>query len=197
MSRPSSDATDAAREVSTLYLFPTEGEAAGLRRRRADAAIAVVGVGMAEAAAGTVRALRVWRPRRAVLCGIAGACDAKLHAGDVVEIVEDSVAALPAAYRLSYRTPRRTLLPAARAVTVNVVGEAVSSLSEPQMGNYGTALPVVEQMEGAAVAAVCRELETEYMHLRAISNHVGDKRSEWRVAEAVEALGAAAAAMDE
>ena len=66
MSRPSSDATDAAREVSTLYLFPTEGEAAGLRRRRADAAIAVVGVGMAEAAAGTVRALRVWRPRRAV-----------------------------------------------------------------------------------------------------------------------------------
>ena len=39
--------------------------------------------------------------------------------------------------------------------------------------------------------------ETEYMHLRAISNHVGDKRSEWRVAEAVEALGAAAAAMDE
>ena len=98
---------------------------------------------------------------------------------------------------IGYRTPRRTLLPAARAVTVNVVGEAVASLSEPQMGNYGTALPVVEQMEGAAVAAVCRELETEYMHLRAISNHVGDKRSEWRVAEAVEALGAAAAAMDE
>ena len=192
MSRPSSDATDAAREVSTLYLFPTEGEAAGLRRRRADAAIAVVGVGMAEAAAGTVRALRVRRPRRAVLCGIAGACDGVLHAGDVVEIVEDSVAALPAAYRLSYLTPRRTSLPAARAVTVNVVGEAVASLSEPQMENYGTALPVVEQMEGAAVA-----LETEYMHLRAISNHVGDKRSEWRVAEAVEALGAAAAAMDE
>lgn len=152
---------------------------------------------MAEAAAGTVRALRVWRPRRAVLCGIAGACDGVLHAGDVVEIVEDSVAALPAAYRLSYLTPRRTSLPAARAVTVNVVGEAMASLSEPQMENYGTALPVVEQMEGAAVAAVCRELETEYMHLRAISNHVGDKRSEWRVAEAVEALGAAAAAMDE
>ena len=77
------------------------------------------------------------------------------------------------------------------------VGEAVASLSEPQMEHDGTALPVVEQMEGAAVAAVCRALETEYMHLRAISNHIGDKRSEWRVAEAVEALGAAAAAMDE
>ena len=57
---------------------------------------------MAEAAAGTVRALRVWRPRRAVLCGIAGACDGVLHAGDVVEIVEDSVAAegMPAADRI-------------------------------------------------------------------------------------------------
>ena len=164
MSRPSSDATDAAREVSTLYLFPTEGEAAGLRRRPERPGDRL-SVPPGKAAAGTVRALRVWRPRRAVLCGIAGACDAKLHAGDVVEIVEDSVAALPAAYRLSYLTPRRTSLPAARAVTVNVVGEAVASLSEPQMENYGTALPVVEQMEGAAVAAVCRALETEYMHL--------------------------------
>lgn len=191
MSRPLSDATDAARRVSTLYLFPTEGEAAGLRRRCGDAAIAVVGVGMAEAAAGTVRALRVWRPRRVVLCGIAGACGDGLYAGDVVEIVEDSVAALPAAYRRSYRTPRRTSLAAARAVTVNVVGEAVASLSEHDCAT----LPVVEQMEGAAVAAVCRELETEYMHLRAISNHVGDNRSAWRVAEAVEALGAAAAAI--
>lgn len=197
MSRPLSDATDAAREVSTLYLFPTEGEAAGLLRRRADAAVAVTGVGMAEAAAGTVRALRMWRPRRVVLCGIAGACGGGLHAGDVVEIVEDSVAALPAAYRVSYRTPHRTPLAAARAVTVNVVGEAVAPLSALPAEHETCALPVVEQMEGAAVAAVCRELGVEYMHLRAISNHVGDRRSAWRVAEAVEALGAAAAAIEE
>ena len=189
MSRPSSDATDAAREVSTLYLFPTEGEAAGLRRRRADAAIAVVGVGMAEAAAGTVRALRVWRPRRAVLCGIAGACDGVLHAGDVVEIVEDSVAALPAAYRRSYSSPRRTVLKAARAVTVNAVGEALPSLPL----QTGEELPVVEQMEGASVAAVCAALGVEYMHIRAISNRVGDDRGAWRVADAVEALGTVAA----
>lgn len=189
MSRPSSDATDAAREVSTLYLFPTEGEAAGLRRRRADAAIAVVGVGMAEAAAGTVRALRVWRPRRAVLCGIAGACDGVLHASDVVEIVEDSVAALPAAYRRSYSSPRRTVLKAARAVTVNAVGEALPSLPL----QTGEELPVVEQMEGASVAAVCAALGVEYMHIRAISNRVGDDRGAWRVADAVEALGTVAA----
>ena len=78
---------------------------------------------MAEAAAGTVRALRVRRPRRAVLCGIAGACDGVLHAGDVVEIVEDSVAALPAAYRLSYLTPDRT-----KPITADYTGFTVDDL---------------------------------------------------------------------
>ena len=103
--------------VKTLFLFPTEAEAAGLRRRCGGAAVAIVGVGMAEAAAGTVRALSGRSPRRAVLCGIAGVCAGDLRAGDVVEVVEDSVAALPAAYRRSYSSPRRTVLKAARAVT--------------------------------------------------------------------------------
>lgn len=176
--------------VSTLFLFPTEAEAAGLRHRRGDAAVAVVGVGMAEAAAGTVRALSERHPRRAVLCGIAGACGGELHAGDVVEVVEDSVAALPAAYLKAYRCPQRTALRAARAVTVNAVGEARIA------GGEGC-LPVVEQMEGAAVAAVCAAMGVEYIHIRAVSNRVGDARGAWRVAEAVEALGASAAELCE
>ena len=160
MSRPSSDATDAAREVSTLYLFPTEGEAAGLRRRRADAAIAVVGVGMAEAAAGTVRALRVWRPRRAVLCGIAGACDGVLHAGDVVEIVEDSVAALPAA--LADDMER-----VAGAVPTLVNGVSVGEMRGPKLqpahalalsaARRADAFPVAELSYAETVAYLRRE----------------------------------------
>jgi len=59
------------------------------------------------------------------------------------------------------------------------------------------ALPIVEQMEGAAVAAACRAFGAEFVHLRAISNRVGDPRSEWRVAEAVEALARAAARLAE
>lgn len=183
--------------VPTLFLFPTEAEAAGLRRRRADAASAVVGVGMAEAAAGTVRALSEARPRRAVLCGIAGVCGDGLHAGDVVEVVEDSVGALPAVYRRIYVSPRRTALAAARAVTVNAVGEAVPPLQEGAACGMDAAqppsLPVVEQMEGAAVAAVCAAMGVEYLHIRAVSNRVGDARCAWRVEDAVEALGAAAA----
>ncbi len=187
--------------VSTLFLFPTEAEAAGLRHRRGDAAVAIVGAGMAEAAAGTVRALSEVHPCRAVLCGIAGTWDEALHAGDVVEVVEDSVVALPAAYRKSYVSPRRTALAAARAVTVNAVGEAEPSLREGAACGASVplspSLPVVEQMEGAAVAAVCEALGVEYIHIRAVSNRVGDERGAWRVAEAVEALGAAAAALCE
>lgn len=182
--------------VKTLFLFPTEAEAAGLRRRCGGAAVAIVGVGMAEAAAGTVRALSGRSPRRAVLCGIAGVCAGDLRAGDVVEVVEDSVAALPAAYRRSYSSPRRTVLKAARAVTVNAVGEGAQWASGC-CGADVPPLPVVEQMEGAAVAAVCEALGVEYVHIRAVSNRVGDARGAWRVAEAVEALGAAAAELCE
>lgn len=191
MSRLSSAASKGphASMVSTLLLFPTETEAAGLRHRRRDAASAVIGVGMAAAAAGTAHAIATLHPRRVVLCGIAGVCGGELCAGEVVEVVDDSVAALPAAYRRSYRSPRRTALKAARAVTVNAVGEALPSL--PQQ--TGEELPVVEQMEGASVAAVCAALGVEYMHIRAISNRVGDDRGAWRVADAVEALGAVAA----
>ena len=50
------------------------------------------------------------------------------------------------------------------------------------------ALPVVEQMEGAAIGAVCRAWGVEYSHLRTISNRVGDARPLWRADEAVEHL---------
>lgn len=182
--------------LSTLFLFPTEGEAAGLRARRPDAVVGVAGVGMAAAGAGAARLIRDLRPRRVVLCGIAGTWNGALPAGTVVEVVGDVVAALPVAYRREYLSPARTSLPAARAVTVNAVGEG-AHYADACCGTDMSPLPVVEQMEGAAVAAVCEALGVEYVHIRAVSNRVGDARGAWRVAEAVEALGAAAAELCE
>ena len=55
-------------------------------------------------------------------------------------------------------------------------------------------VPVVEQMEGAAVAAVVIALGVEdYCHIRAISNRVGEPFAQWRVGEAVAALAAVVA----
>lgn len=179
-------------EGKTIFLFPTSAEAAGFRTRCPEAEWYEIGVGMAEAGARTAQAVAATGCRRAVLCGIAGACDGSLSAGDVVEVALDGVAGLPAAYAATYRMRRITDLPSVRSLTVSRTGEAIRS-GEATGDAAADTLPLVEQMEGAAVAAVCRVLGVEAVHLRAISNRVGDPRSEWRVAEAVEALGRAAA----
>jgi hypothetical protein len=55
-------------------------------------------------------------------------------------------------------------------------------------------VPVVEQMEGASVAAVVIALGVEdYCHIRAVSNRVGEPFEQWHIGEAVAALGAVAA----
>ena len=60
--------------MNTLYLFPTREEAAELLTRRADLKpqVGFVGVGMAEAGANAAALIAHYRPKRVVLCGIAG-----------------------------------------------------------------------------------------------------------------------------
>ena len=171
----------------SIYLFATEFEAAPFRALRTDAECFVVGVGMAAAAAATARLIAQLHPRRIVLCGIAGACDEQLQVGDVVSIVRDSVVALPKPFRREYASAPVEGITPVGAYTVNATGESLPLLAEDNP------LPMVEQMEGAAVAAVAEAFGVEYYHLRAISNRVSDERSMWRVGQAVEALAQCAA----
>lgn len=46
----------------------------------------------------------------------------------------------------------------------------------------------IENMEGAALFALCAEFGADCCQIRAISNTVGENRSGWRVKEAVTAL---------
>ena len=170
--------------MPTLYLFPTRAEAAAFERLCPKAAVGIIGVGMAEAAASAARLIVELRPRRVVLCGIAGACDERLVVGEVVEVVSDSVAELPARFALKYPSAPITRLPKVSSFTVSRTGASLPLLKDD-------ALHSVEQMEGAAVAAVAKQLGVDFLHIRAISNRVSDARSAWRIAEAVEALGEA------
>ena len=163
--------------ATTLYLFPTEFEAVPFRALRPDAQVRIIGVGMSQAAAATARLLADECPQRVVLCGIAGACDESMKRGSVVEVVEDSEYGLPALYAERYEPQRLTSLPAVKAFTVSRSGASVAE-----------AEPAVEQMEGAAVGAMCRVWGVEYSHLRGISNLVGEPKQMWRIAEAVESL---------
>ena len=170
--------------MNTLYLFPTREEAAELLTRRADLKpqVGFVGVGMAEAGANAAALIARHRPRRVVLCGIAGACDSRVEVGAVVQVESDRVAGLPEKYSIEYSSSFLEGLCRVQSLTVNRTGESLPIVA----GN----LPCIEQMEGAAVAAVCRAMGVEeYYHLRAISNYVDDDRSAWRIKEAVEALG--------
>ena len=173
----------------TLFLFPTEAEAASFRCLRPDATVAIIGVGMAEAAAGTVTHILEHHPERVVLCGIAGACDERVGVGQVVEVIHDRVEGLPEAYAEEYVSDRLTGLDAVRSYTVNHTGDALRNEAI-----VAGDMPVVEQMEGAAVAAAVIALGVEdYCHLRAISNRVGEPFEQWHLGEAVAALGAVAA----
>ena len=166
----------------TLFLVPTQGEAARFRELRADACTAIIGVGMAEAGASAAEAISRYKPQRVVLAGIAGACGERLAVGECVAVVSDMVVALPEAFRVEYQSSACGDLSSAVAYTVSRTGESL-----PFCGGDNL-LPAVEQMEGAAVAAVCRRAGVEYLHLRAISNRVTDSRSEWRIGQAIDAL---------
>lgn len=166
-----------------VFLFPTEAEAAVFRQLMPEAEVVIIGVGMAEAAAMTARYLSLKPTSDVVLCGIAGVCDERLAVGQVVEVVYDRIASLPGQYAKEYRSERGTGLESAESFTVNASGEALRYVAE-------CGLPAVEQMEGAAVAAMCEAMGVEHFyHIRAISNRVGDSRDKWRIEEAVAALG--------
>lgn len=166
--------------MKTLFLFPTSFEAEPFVGLRPDADVVIIGVGMAEAAALSARVIAERKPDRVVLCGIAGAISEDIAVGDVVEVVSDRVAGLPKAFDKEYISPARTLLPSVHSLTVNHTGEGVPCAEHN--------CNAIEQMEGAAVAAVAEAFGVEYIHLRAISNRVSDERSQWRVGEAVASL---------
>ena len=170
--------------MNTLYLFPTREEAAELLTRRADLnpQVGFVGVGMAEAGANAAALIARHRPQRVVLCGIAGSCDRRVEVGTVVQVIRDRVVGLPEKYSIEYSSSLVEGLCRVQSLTVNRTGESLP-LADGEK-------PCIEQMEGAAVAAVCKAMGVgEYYHLRAISNYVDDPRSAWRIGDAVEALG--------
>ena len=158
--------------MKTLFLFPTELEAAPFRERRPDAQVRICGVGQARAAAATARLIADEKPDRIVLAGLAGAYGDEPAVGSVCAVEEEREAGLPAKYESRFRPkllPKR--LPHAVANTV-----AVQS-AEPQGAQ-------IENMEGAAVMAVCEAMGVECCEVRAVSNRTGQPFAEWKTEEA-------------
>ena len=164
--------------MKPLLIFATEAEAAPIRALRADLETAICGVGAVECALAMAKIIEEHKPEAVVLCGIAGAYDKTLKVGDVVSVVAENTASLPAVYRKSYLATLKLPLPEVTSNTVMAVGaEAAGSQ--------------VENMEGAEIFALCNHYGIKCAQIRAISNYTDDVRSAWDIPTALEALTAA------
>lgn len=109
--------------MKRIFIFPTIEEAKAFILTEPRDPVFVGGVGMAEIAAATLRAVKAKKPQLVVLAGIAGACDRTLRRGEVVEVVCERIAGIPERYAREYETSGPDLgLPLAAGVTVNRSG---------------------------------------------------------------------------
>ena len=158
-----------------ILIFPTEFEAYRLRAVRPDLDIRICGIGAVETATEVARILRTER-KPLLLCGIAGAYDHNLQKGDVVAVTEERFAYLSTGYNRSYlATMVVDDLPMVRSNTV----------SHCAMNADGAE---IENMEGAALFALAQAEGVQCGEIRAISNYVGEERSEWNIDLALENL---------
>ena len=158
-----------------IFLVPTELEAAKIRALRPDLDIRICGIGAVETATAVAQILRNER-KALLLCGIAGAYERKFKKGEVVTVTEERFAYLSTGYDRSYLASIIVdELPMVRSNTV-------SHCSMPADGAD------IENMEGAALFAMAQAEGVRYGEIRAISNYVGEERSEWDIPLALERL---------
>lgn len=164
--------------MKPLLLFATDMEATAVSALVDSVQTAVCGVGAVEAAVGLIDIIERYKPEAVILCGIAGAYDRKLKIGDVVSVVTEQTATLPPIYINKYRATLPLPLKEVPSNTVMAVG------AEPSGAE-------VENMEGAAVFALCHHYGVPCAEVRAVSNYVDDPREQWDIPAALTALAEA------
>ena len=158
-----------------ILLFPTELEAAKLKTLRPDLDIRICGVGAVETAVTVAQIVHNERTPL-LLCGIAGAYDRSLAKGNVVAVTEERHCHISSGYTSSYRASiELEWLPTA-------IGNTVSHCSMAADGAD------IENMEGAALFALAAAAGVPCGEIRAISNYVGEERSEWDIPLALDRL---------
>lgn len=178
-----------------VILAPTQMEAAAVKNALGGSVPVVVsGVGMADTAASTHKALKKHKDKLVILAGIAGAYPGSgLSHGDCVAVESERIADLGAVreggfvplYDKTYQCPRVADV----SSLTRCGGYTVDCAGQPFV--IEQRLCGVENMEGAAFFAVCEAAGADFLEVRAVSNMVGDARGEWQVEKALDALGEA------
>ena len=173
-----------------LLFVPSETEIALLRKNLPDSVVMIQsGIGMLQTALTLERVLRTERPSRAILAGIAGAYSTSgLHTGDCVAVQAEYTAdtgsfsgtRFTPKFRQRYDcpTPLPPGLPPVTSLCVNAAGAPFLPTSDAQ----------IENMEGAAFFALCRQQGIPCWEIRAISNTVGEPFERWDIPLATQRL---------
>lgn len=169
------------------------------------------GVGMLASAVSLTQAILTEKPDLVIQVGIAGCFDTNLPLGTVVVVNNEQLGdtgvledgkwkdifdlklekssyhpyekrKLPNPWLKQYNLLQ---LPEVDAITINRITTGTDEIARLQK-KYA---PVIESMEGAALHYVCRETQTPFLQIRAISNYIGERdKSKWLIGESIGAL---------
>jgi len=76
-------------------------------------------------------------------------------------------------------------LPEVKAITINEISTNAQRIAQLKAKYH----PVIESMEGAALHYVCKQNNTPFLQIRAVSNYVGERNKQnWKIQEAINQL---------
>lgn len=138
--------------------------------------VAIVGMGLAAAAATMADLLQHARPAAVLNVGIAGALHTRLGVGDLLRVTAVSEAtehAVPMADYLTLDAQPRTWLPAGLG-SARLVSRA-HPLFDPAIRDRLAATADLVDMEGARIAQLCATADVPCVLLKAVSDHADDR----------------------
>jgi futalosine hydrolase len=169
------------------------------------------GVGMMASTFSLTQLLYTEKPDLVIQAGIAGCFDTAIPLGKVVAVEDETLADMGVEEegkwkdlfdlkleKSSYppfekkKLPNQWLdqynllkLPQVAGITINEITTRPARIQQI-IKKYN---PCIESMEGAALHYVCRQNNTPFIQIRAISNYIGERdKSKWAIREAIDNL---------
>lgn len=166
------------------------------------------GIGMLATAFSISKLIGEEKPDLVIQAGIAGTFDEAMELGAVLAIADEYIGDLGVQengawkdlFDMNLESPDNApfeqgglpntwlktynllSLPTVKAVTINEISTAPVRIQQLKE-KYN---PVIESMEGAALHYVCRQTNTPFIQIRAVSNYVGERnKANWRMKDAI------------
>lgn len=176
-------------EMSIVVVAATEMELSNCQKH-AGIHYVVSGVGPAMTSMAVCEAVAKYSPDLLIQVGIAGGVSQELALGQVVQVIEDRFGDL-GAWRGDHFVSFDNSVYCGEKLDCSlrsVRGVTVSVACNPLIDR---GVSEVESMEGASFFMAAAHCGVAAVQIRAISNYMDTPRAEWRVGEAVAALGGA------